>query len=435
MSATQIEQERAISFPGAEGAGMYTTGGRGGKVYIVSNLNDSGPGSLREAIEQQEPRTIVFAVSGTIDLQSRLSIAAGDVTIAGQSAPGDGICVKGYPVTVAADNVIIRYMRFRMGNEYNQEADALGGRQHKNIMVDHCSVSWSVDECVSFYTNEDFTLQWSIISESLNSSLHAKGSHGYGGIWGGTRASFHHNLFAHHNSRNPRFSGSKYETDVPSRNLDYRNNVIYNWGINSAYGGEEGEHNMVNNYYKAGPATPDKLRSRIVNPSKPYGKFYVQGNYVEGDEKVSQDNWAGGVQCDDPEATRSRIAFDVAPMTTFTAQEAYQQVLASAGASHKRDAVDARVVNEVRTGTATFTGAKSGKPGIIDSQEEVGGWPELKSLPAPADADKDGMPDTWEKKQNLNPNNNSDAAAFTLDKMYTNLEVYLNSLAKQHVPQ
>ncbi|WP_139237215.1 pectate lyase family protein [Pontibacter akesuensis] len=427
--------QQAIAFPGAEGAGRHTTGGRGGNVFIVSNLNDSGPGSLREAVQQQGPRTIVFAVSGTIELQSKLSIDMGDVTIAGQSAPGDGICIKGYPVTVAADNVIIRYMRFRMGNEHNQEADALGGRQHKNIIVDHCSVSWSVDECVSFYTNEDFTLQWSIISESLNSSLHAKGNHGYGGIWGGKRASFHHNLFAHHNSRNPRFSGSKYETDVPSRQLDYRNNVIYNWGMNSAYGGEEGEHNMVNNYYKSGPATPAAVKSRIVNPSKPYGKFYVQGNYVVGDEKVSQDNWAGGVQCDDPAITRSSSPFNFAPVTTTSAQEAYQQVLASAGASLRRDAVDTRVIAEVRTGTATFTGAKSGKPGIIDSQEEVGGWPELKSLPAPADADRDGMPDSWEQEHKLNPNNAADAAAFALAKQYTNLEVYLNSLVQQESAQ
>ncbi|AKD03746.1 pectate lyase [Pontibacter korlensis] len=435
VSATPAAQQKAIAFPGAEGAGMYTTGGRGGKVYIVSNLNDSGPGSLREAIEQQGPRTIVFAVSGNIDLKSRLSINTGDVTMAGQSAPGDGICIKGYPVTVAADNVIIRYLRFRMGNEHDQEADALSGRQHKNIIIDHCSMSWSVDECASFYTNEDFTMQWCIISESLNSSLHAKGKHGYGGIWGGTRVSFHHNLLAHHNSRNPRFSGSKYETDVPSRQLDFRNNVIYNWGMNSAYGGEEGEHNMVNNYYKPGPATPKTVQSRIVNPSKPYGKFYVAGNYVAGNEKVSQDNWAGGVQCDDPEVTRSNSVFAYAPVATQSAEEAYKLVLTSAGASLTRDAVDERVVEEVRSGTATFKGSVSGRPGIIDSQEDVGGWPELNSKPAPEDADKDGMPDSWEMQHNLNPGSPTDAVAHTLHGQYTNLEMYLNSLVEPQKAQ
>lgn len=420
----------AIAFPGAEGFGKETNGGRGGKVYIVTNLNDSGAGSLREAVDAFGARTIVFAVSGTIELQSPLTVRNNDITIAGQSAPGDGVCIRNYPVTVSADNVIIRYLRFRMGNEHNQEADALGGRKHKDIIIDHCSMSWSVDECASFYTNEDFTMQWCIISESLNSSLHAKGKHGYGGIWGGTRASFHHNLLAHHNSRNPRFSGSKYETDVPSRQLDFRNNVIYNWGMNSAYGGEEGEHNLVNNYYKPGPATPAAVRNRIVNPSKPYGKFYVAGNHIAGDERVSQYNWAGGVQCDDPKATRSKNAFNYAPVTTQTAEAAYKLVLTKAGASLKRDAVDARVVEEVRTGTATFTGSISGRPGIIDSQEDVGGWPELKSAPAPADTDKDGMPDSWETQHNLKPNNASDAVAFTLHRQYTNLEVYLNSLVE-----
>ncbi|GAB3821922.1 hypothetical protein GCM10028895_25060 [Pontibacter rugosus] len=287
----------AIAFPGAEGFGKITTGGRGGKVYIVTNLNDSGAGSLRDAINAFGARTVVFAVSGTIQLQSPLTIRNNDITIAGQSAPRDGICLRNYPVTVSADNVIVRYMRFRMGDAKAVEGDAFGGRNRKNIIIDHCSVSWATDEVASFYDNENFTMQWSLVSESLNESVHVKGAHGYGGMWGGMGASFHHNLLAHHNSRNPRFNGARYHKQPGKEIVDYRNNVVYNWGSNSTYGGEEGNHNMVNNYYKAGPATPSSKTSRIVNPSisegNGYGKFYVTGNYVAGNSAVTTDNWNG----------------------------------------------------------------------------------------------------------------------------------------------
>ncbi|MBC3541174.1 pectate lyase [Rufibacter sp. H-1] len=418
-----------MAFPGAEGFGKFTTGGRGGQTLIVSTLADSGPGSLREAIRKKGPRMIVFAVAGTIELQSPLDINNGDLTIAGQSAPGEGICLKNYQVSIKADNVIVRYLRFRLGDEKAQQADAFGAnRGNSNIIIDHCSMSWATDECASFYYNKNFTLQWSIIAEALNASVHAKGDHGYGGIWGGEGASFHHNLIASNNSRNPRFSGSKSVPNPAGELVDFTNNVIYNWGHNSIYGGEKGRYNLVNNYFKPGPATLESKRNRIVNPSAPYGKFYVAGNQVEGFADVSKDNWAGGIQPDNMDSVQFVKASQPFATISIQVQEpkaALEAVLAHAGASLKRDAVDARIVQEVRTGTST-SGKK--KNGIIDSQRDVGGFPQLKTAPAPQDQDQDGLPDAWETKQKLNPASAADAAAFTLDKHYTNLEVYLNSL-------
>ncbi|GAB4032174.1 pectate lyase family protein [Spirosoma gilvum] len=416
---------KALAFPGAEGFGRYTTGGRGGKVLIVRNLDDSGPGSLREAIETRGPRIIVFAVSGTIALKSKILIRQGNLTLAGQSAPGDGICLKNYNLSIEANNVIIRYMRFRLGDEARQQDDAITGLRQKKILIDHCSMSWATDECASFYDNENFTMQWCIVSESLNKSVHEKGDHGYGGIWGGLGASFHHNLIAHQHSRNPRFCGARYHNQPTREIVDFRNNVIYNWEINSAYGGERGNHNMVNNYYKPGPVTPDKLRSRIVNPSKPYGKFYVTGNVVAGNEALSTNNLAGGVQCEQPDSAIVIQPFLVERIAEQSAQQAYEQVLAKAGASLHRDAVDTRIVSDVHTGTAS---AGKAKKGIIDSQTDVGGWPDLKSDISPTDADADGMPDSWETAKGLNPNDAADASQFKLDEQYSNIEVYLNSL-------
>lgn len=421
-----VTAEKPLAFPGAEGFGKYTTGGRGGQVVYVTNLNDDGEGSLRDAIQKKGPRTIVFAVSGTIALERPLDINNGNVTIAGQTAPGQGITIRNYQVSIKADNVILRYLRFRLGDTTAQEADALGANsRNSSIIIDHCSMSWATDECASFYRGKNFTLQWSIISESLNNSVHHKGAHGYGGIWGGEGATFHHNLIASHNSRMPRFSGSSTTPNSEHELVDFRNNVIFNWMNNNIYGGEKGKYNVADNYFKAGPATGKSRRNRIVNPSQPYGRFYVAGNYVDGFPEITKDNWAGGVQCNHPDSAKVAQAYTVVAIPSNTAQQAYEQVLAFAGASHVRDAVDARIVNEVKNGNPVNG---KNKNGIIDSQTEVGGWPELKTTAAPKDTDQDGMSDAWELKYKLNPNSADDAAKYTLDKQYTNLEVYLNSL-------
>ena len=438
------------AFPGAEGYGAITRGGRGGKVIAVTNLNDSGPGSLRAACEAEGPRIVVFTVSGTITLEKALRISKPYITIAGQTAPGDGICIKEYPLLINASEVIIRYIRVRLGDETDNDSDAIEGRYQKNIILDHVSASWSVDETVSIYYCENVTIQWCLISESMYYAGHVKGAHGYGGIWGSNRSTYHHNLLAHHSSRNPRFaSGCGYN--------DFRNNVVYNWGYNSAYGGEKQRQgyekfnfsviNMVANYFKPGPATrPGNVTYRIINPSSRneadgFGKWYVAENIVHGNPAVTADNWDGGVQ---PQDGSSYIAglklqqpFDAMPINQQTAEEAYHSVLDSVGASlPKRDSIDARIVDETRNGYATYEGKtykknlrvpdKSKKCGIIDSQEDVGGWPELKSLPAPLDSDGDGMPDEWEKQYGFDPRDASNAAKDKDSDGYTNIEEYLN---------
>ncbi|RRN77640.1 pectate lyase [Pseudoxanthomonas sp. SGD-10] len=441
-------QETAFAFPGAEGYGKNTTGGRGGRVIKVTNLNDSGPGSLRAAVEASGKRIIVFEVSGNIKLNSRLQINNGDVTIAGQTAPGDGICIQDHEVNISASNVIIRFMRFRLGdtNVATIESDAIWGRQRENIILDHCSMSWSIDEVASFYHNKNFTMQWCIISESMNNSGHSKGNHGYGGLWGGAPATFHHNLLAHHTSRNPRFDGGKrpgtgispYGTDK----VDYRNNVIYNWTGNSAYGGENGEYNIVNNYYKAGPATTTNNRKmRIVEVSREnnaeyapgYGKFYITGNYVHGYSGVTADNWSGGGVALTSGLTQSMVQrttpFPSSAIPEHTAEQAYNAVLAYGGASLKRDAVDARIIKEVKEGTYTHKGSKTGLLGIIDTQKDVGGWPFLNTANAPVDSDGDGMPDNWEIANKLDPNK-ANANGRDLSTAYDNIEVYINSIVK-----
>lgn len=420
-------QGQTIAFPGAEGFGKFATGGRGGKVIIVTNLNDDGPGSLRKALEMNEPRIIVFSVSGNIELASALTISSGNVTIAGQSAPGDGICLKNFSVNVNADNVIIRFIRFRLGDEKKYEGDAISGTKGAdNIIIDHCSMSWSVDECASFYNNRNFTMQWCIVSESLNHSVHTKGDHGYGGIWGGKKASFHHNLIASHGSRLPRFSGSATTPNGPDELVDFRNNVVYNWMNNNSYGGEKGRYNMVNNYYKPGPASKKSRNAQFVNAWSPLGKFYVAGNFMVGNEIISKDNRLG-IVADHADSTFVDQSFPVEAIADQSAQKSFEAVLAYAGVSHKRDVVDTRVVAEVKSGNSP---SGKNKNGIIDSPGDVGGWPVLVSKPVPNDRDGDGMPDKWEKANKLNPKDSSDACRKTVDKSYDNIEVYLNELVK-----
>jgi len=435
-----------LAFPGAEGGGKYTSGGRGGKVLFVDNLNDKGKGSFRKAIEASGPRTIVFRVSGNIELEKTITIKNDSVTIAGQTAPGDGICLVNYGIVVEADNVIIRYIRVRPGNESKQEMDAISGTNRRNIMIDHCSFSWSNDETASFYNNSNFTMQWCIISESLSASSHHKGEHGFGGIWGGNNATFHHNLLSDHSSRNPRFCGSRYTNKPEEELVDFRNNVIYNWGYNSTYGGEEGNYNMVNNYYKPGPATEKKTAKRILQLTQDFfdprfntdtlgaGKFYIKGNVVEGFPEVTKDNWKYGVQgegVNEITKAESKLRRPVShtKIKTESASCAYNNVLNYAGASLHRDSADKRIVQETRTGVEKYGETfRGGGKGIIDSPGEVGGWPVLKQGILPADSDNDGMADNWEVTVGLNPNNPLDGNSYSLTKKFTNIEVYLHSL-------
>lgn len=441
--------ERPIAFPGAEGFGKYTTGGRGGKIHIVSNLNDKGTGSFREAAEANEKRIIVFSVSGTIHLDTKLSIK-GDVTIAGQSAPGAGICLADNSVLLGGDNIIVRYIRFRMGDKYqrggmvdgNGGDDAFGAVRRKNIIIDHCSLSWSTDEVFSVYAGDSTTLQWNLISEPLNYSYHFETGdkdyehHGFGGIWGGRHSSFHHNLFAHCNNRTPRFDGIR---NAPEENCDYRNNVIYNWGGNNVYAGEGGRYNIVNNYYKYGPSTANNAKARIVNPYKkppsiPFGKFYVDGNYVDGSPEVTADNWLGVTMnngtAEDATASKLEKPFPVVEIKNESANDAYLSVLKFAGASYKRDTLDERIIKDVKNRTGKFIDVQGGFPHGTDYELTINAWPELRSLPALMDTDKDGMPDVWEKKHGLNPNDAGDASSYKLSKTFTNIEVYLNGLIK-----
>jgi len=440
---TQIIED-AFAFPGAEGFGRNATGGRGGKIIFVTNLNDSGTGSFRTAVQSSGPRIVIFKVSGNIELKTPINITTNDLTIVGQSAPGDGICIQNYEVVVSASNVIIRFIRFRLGDLTQQETDAIWGRYQKNVILDHCSMSWSVDEAASFYANQNFTLQWCILSESLNNSFHNKGDHGYGAIWGGDKATFHHNLLAHHNSRNPRFNGggrSGISNGIYlNEHVDYRNNVIYNWRGNSAYGGENGNYNIINNYYKPGPATPVSKNKRIMEVSKEsdlsygvgYGKFFISGNYVQGNATVTTDNWNGGVDYASGVTqvmAKLNTAISAEHDTEHTAEQAYDVVLKYAGACLSRDAVDTRVVDEVKNGTTTYSGSKTGYPGILDSQTDAGGWPALATLTLPVDTDNDGMPDEWEITMKLDPNK-ANANGKDLSTAYDNVEVYINALVQ-----
>lgn len=445
LSATEV---RPLAFPGAEGYGKYTRGGRGGRVIKVTNLNDSGPGSLREAVEAEGARIVTFDVDGTIELLSPLRINNDSITIAGQSAPADGICLKDYPLSINASEVIVRHIRVRPGDRYKHDSDGIGGGRYgqRNVILDHCSVSWSIDECLSIYKTENLTVQWCLVSHSLNSSVHTKGSHGFGGIWGGYKATFHHNLLANHASRNPRFSsvdGTKW--------VDFRNNVVYNWGFKTAYGGgHHGEINMVANYYKPGPASEHRRLLDVSDDAT--GRYYLAGNIMEGDSAATAKNSLAVTDREGRPYMRHRRSaspqsginpaaiplpgsastsclvtspFPYMMIDEDTPEEAYKRVLADVGCSFARDSYDSDVLRQVSLGLG-----ENGRNGIIDTPSQVGGWPTLRSAAPQPDTDGDGIPDAWEQANGLNPLDPSDASATTLRAPYTNIETYLNSLAR-----
>lgn len=419
------------AFPGAEGAGRFAKGGRGGRVLRVTNLEDSGAGSLRAGVEAEGPRTIVFDVGGTIRLKKPLVIKNGLVTIAGQTAPGGGITVRDRHIEIAASDVVVRYIRSRLGDVSGVESDAFTISRGQRIMVDHVSASWSVDETLSAGSDyakpggdlRDVTVQWSIISESLRKSLHAKGEHGYGSLLRGARGarmSFHHNLWAHHSARMPR--PGNYLTpdkDGVGAFYDFRSNVFYNWGGSYAgYNADSGEkaslasYNFVENFYKSGP---DSKKAVAFDERNPLAKAWFSGNSMNG--RIPADPWTLVTgRTDMAYRLPAPLPFD--PPTREQAAGPYERVLAFAGASIARDAVDARVVHSVRSGTG----------GLIDSQADVGGWPELAAGRPWADTDGDGIPDAWERNHGLNPTNAADGARDSDADGYTNLEEWLNSL-------
>jgi len=440
-NAGTLESAAIPAFPGAQGAGAFTPGGRGGRVFEVTNLNDSGSGSLREAIEADGARIVVFRVSGIITLESLLTISNPFVTVAGQTAPGDGICIRGQTTQINTHDVVLRYLRFRRGNIKDRD-DALGGYPVGNVIVDHCSASWGLDENLSLYRYmkempdgsrkkmpaENITIQWCISSEALDLNNHA-----FGATWGGRNCSFHHNLFACNTGRNPSIGWGDH--------FDFRNNVLFNWRHRTVDGGDASSMvNIIANYYKPGPAVNEGAsRYRICRPqhldmhseAQRDGKWYVADNLVEGNPHMTSDNWAGGVQFDDVETeaeiralTKKVRASAPAPASAIaqqSAREAYKLVLAKAGAVlPRRDSVDRRIIKIVRTGKPTY------KNGIIDIPSDVGGWPQYNSQPPAADSDRDGMPDDWEKRFDLKWNDPSDGAR-DLDKDgYTNVEEWLN---------
>jgi pectate lyase len=449
-SSIQEEDKLPLAFPGAEGFGKYTVGGRGGRVIVVKNLNDNGAGSFREAAEKKYKRIIVFAVSGTIHLEKRLVIQ-GNITIAGQSAPGDGICIADHTVSIGGDNIIVRFMRFRLGDK-NQKGgmvdgsggdDAFGGTKRKNIIIDHCSFSWSADEAISIYAGDSTTLQWNMIAEPLNYSYHFESgdsdyeNHGYGGIWGGLHSSFHHNLFAHCKSRTPRFNGVRH---TKTEFADFRNNVIYNWGVNNVYAGEGGAYNIVNNYYKPGPSTSKNVIAQIANPWKgkdiSFGSWHVNGNYVYGLSLVTNNNRLGikfneGTTEAEINNTINSMELPSIPIKYTSAEIAFEDVLKKSGCIYpQRDTLDQRIIQNVIDGTGKLIDVQGGYPHGISYELTQNAWPALKQLPTPLDSDQDGMSDEWEISKGLNPNDATDSSQYKLDNNYTNIEIYLNQLVK-----
>lgn len=424
--ASAAGDSRAVpSFPGAEGFGSTTPGGRGGRVIFVTNLDDAGPGSFRAACEAQGPRIVIFRVSGLITLASPIVIKQPYVTIAAQTAPGDGICLRNYTFVIATHDVIVRYLRSRLGDLSRQEADSITlAAGAENVILDHCSATWSVDEALSLAGNvSNVTVQWCLIAEGLNNSKHSKGPHGYGSL---SRANgpvtWHHNLWAHNNSRNPRLGDNYGRPPYPT--FDVRNNIIYNYG-EIASGLTQGvlKVNYVANYIRPGPNSKAPTPIRIGGPSDL--SFYIRDNVFEGNAAATADN----SQFFEPVVINGKRQvqtvsepFNAQPVTTVSARRAYEAVLGHVGATlPRRDALDARIVAEVRRR----------KGSIIDSQTQVGGWPELRSKAAPVDSDNDGMPDSWESRHGLNPHDAADGATDKDSNGYTNVEEYLNSGAIQ----
>lgn len=416
------------AFPGAEGFGAMALGGRGGRVIKVTHLGDSGNGSLRKAIEAKGPRTIVFDVSGTIELKKPIVVRHGYVTLAGQTAGAGGITLKNYGLAITTDHVIVRYLRVRPGDSSGEADDAIWIRSGQNIIIDHCSASWATDETLSVSPREKLamrpidriTVQWCIISESLNNSVHVKGQHGYGSLVrgsAGARYSFHNNLWAHHQARMPRpgnYVDAKTDPEGPL--LDFRNNVFYNWGgKTSGYNADResiSRYNFINNAYLTGPDSSSAIAYREQNP---LAELHFSGNTMNG--ALPDDPWSL-VRFDDGRPGGRPTPFETAPVTTVPAATAYERVLRYAGASHARDSVDRRVVVSVRQSAGR----------IIDHPDEVGGWPELPAGKPVPDRDGDGMPDEWESARDLNPDNPDDGAADSDGNGYTELEDYLNSL-------
>ena len=426
--AAAAAASQPLAFPGAEGAGRHALGGRGGMVRTVTTLADSGPGSLREAVEAKGPRTVVFAVAGTIKLEKPLRIREGRITIAGQSAPGGGITLRDHPLEVAADDVVIRYVRSRLGDESRTESDAIWIMGGRRIILDHVSASWSVDETLSASANYtrptegfyDLTVQWSIIANSLTRSLHAKGEHGYGSLIRGGRGSyisFHHNLWANHSARMPRpgnYSGP--DVDPIGAFFDFRSNVFYNWGgARSGYNADKeslARYNFVDNSYIAGPQTQKAI---AFDESNRLAKAYFADNSMNG--TIPGDPWSLVTGLQAP-GYRLTAPVETPPVARDRAETSYARVLATAGASRARDSVDAAVVAGVRD--------RSGR--LIDSQRDTGGWPLLEAGTPPVDSDRDGMPDAWERRHRLDPKRN-DSASDRDRNGYTAIEDYLNGLA------
>jgi len=467
-----ISPAQTPAFPGALGHGRYTTGGRGGKVVRVTTLADNSSsesvvnGSLRWALQQSGTKTIIFDVSGTIELKQTLKTGKDNITIAGQTAPGDGICISGYDFVINTNNIIIRYIRFRPGDASGQEPDGLGGMDKKDIIIDHCSIGWSVDECLSVYGMENLTVQWCLASEALRVSSHGKGTHCYGGNWGGNKASYHHNMIAHCESRVPRLGPRTSTQD--KEYVDIRNNVFYNWAGNGCYGGEGMKVNLVNNYYKPGPAT-DKassaVRYRIAKidvrttayvttypsfaPMKHvWGKYFIDGNTMVGNSGVTNDNWTNGVYAQQAngsavdnlwtQTTRDTIRLneplDAGEMITHSADIAYERVLSYVGSCLKRDEIDERIISDTRDRKATFT-ASGNKSGYINTPADTkpsgagsdwNPWPTLvQETPLP-DSNNDGIPDGWLEANGYE----GKLATQKNEEGYTYLEVYLNSLVE-----